>query len=182
MVVMHAVQFSRIETPADAAVRSESDFHLRGPRTSGGSQRGRIARLLRGRLHWMKVEEVESQSVPFSMLVGPLPPQRSREYSPPERRVKDGGAGNRRPCADRGQAGGRRRAKRRFPALRTRPASSPASRSSAVTGSPSRLTPPPVIRRRASLREAIPRPSTSRAGRAPGRASRRARPGRGRPG
>ena len=44
---MHAVQFSRIVTPAQsrAVGSSWSDFHLRGLRTSGGSQRGRIARL-----------------------------------------------------------------------------------------------------------------------------------------
>ena len=52
--------------------------------SSGGSQRGRIARLLRGRLHWMKVEEVESQSVPLSMLVEPLPPSGLGSIAPPK--------------------------------------------------------------------------------------------------
>ena len=57
-----------------------------------------------------------------------------------------------------------RRAKRRFPARITRPCRAFASRSSSCTGSPSRLTPPPAIRRRASLREATPSRSARRAG------------------
>ena len=47
------------------------------PGTSGGSQRGRIARLLRGRLHRREVEEVEEQSLPLSSSWGPVPPNRS---------------------------------------------------------------------------------------------------------
>ena len=86
------------------------------------------------------------------------PPEGSREYTAGSARVK-ARRGPRRDALSGGsvlaRAGGRNAACRR--GSRARPGARTAGRAR-CTGSPSRLTPPPAIRRRASLRDATPEP------------------------
>ena len=141
MVQMHAVQFSRIGTPADAAVRSDRFPSSRPPNLRRLPARAHSAPLTRA----SPLDEGRRGGVSigsFSMLVGPLPPQRSWEYSPLERRVKRAPAriGVRaltavRPAAQGEQIG----AFQPSGPARTRSAD---SMSRDDTGSPSRLTPP----------------------------------------
>ena len=160
---MHAVQFSRIAATATAAGLIDPISHLRGPRHSGGPHAGASRASLRGRLHRLEVEEV-SVSIGFlSAPAGTNPPKRSGEYTaaiPAGQGWRGRRTGSVRPVAAR--PGGRSAACRRGSRGRR---ARPRRGRDRGTGSPSRVTPPPAIRRRASLREGTPRASARSAGR-----------------
>jgi hypothetical protein len=79
MAKMHAVQFSRIETPRTAGgrIRSERFPPSRPPVVQEAPSADPSRASLPGRLRQTEVEEMEVQSLPLSSVRGGVPPNRS---------------------------------------------------------------------------------------------------------